>query len=304
MRKLLLATIVFFCTISNSYFFKVSSFVERLKELFMILRKKTFSLLILSLGGGLLGFWFVWANSQHPKVVDSKIGEELVHLSLIMDGNRRWAANNGKLAGEGHYQGALAIRKAVDFCLAEGIKHLSLYAFSLENLNRSQEEKRDLFDLIPKFFEKYSEELLAKKVRIRFIGDRNLFPLEATHCITQIEKITNDCDSLNVYFMFFYGGQQEIIAGMKKIGEKIKAGEVEPEAISQAFFEQQLWSVGVPDPDLLIRFGGRKRLSNFLPFKLGYTELCFLDNFWPDVNEKILKKCCQDFLIVGRTFGH
>ena len=245
----------------------------------------------------------VYGGLDDVPMVDSVLVGKLNHLAIVMDGNRRWAKQRGLLPWDGHKEGAKTIGKAVDFCLDKQIKFLSLYTFSLENVNRSEEEKSNLFSMIVQYFEKSKAELLSRDIRVRVIGDKTLFPKDVVGPLSEIEESTKDCKTLVLSFMFFYGGRQEILAAAKNLCQKIKAGTLGIEELNEVTFEGELWSHGLPHPDLLLRTGGCNRVSNFLLWQMAYTEMAFLKHYWPEVSYEILEKHYQSFLETKRTFG-
>jgi len=227
----------------------------------------------------------------------------LNHIAFVMDGNRRWAKKQGLVSTQGHAQGVDTVKKVIEFCLTKGIRYVSLYTFSIENFKRSKLEKRFLFNLLSQEIAKGLGELIEKSVRVKFIGDRSLFPSSVVDNCQLCEKETASFDRLTVNFLFCYGGRQEIIDGIKKIACKVKEGTLEEDSISEDLFAQNLWSNGTPDPDLIVRTGGQKRLSNFLLYQAAYSELSFLDCFWPEITIEDLEQIYYGFMKRKRNFG-
>lgn len=227
----------------------------------------------------------------------------LVHVACIMDGNRRWAMQRGLEKIEGHKAGIEAAKTIIEFCLEKKIKYLSLYTFSTENFKRAQKEVESIFGLMLQEAHKGIDEFKKQDIRIRFIGDRNLFPSELAPYLDQFEKETAHCDTLHVSFLFCYGAQQEIAAAAKNIARKVKKGELAEDEITPELVAHHLWTHELPEPDLIIRTGFVSRLSNFLLFQAAYAELCMLDCFWPDINKQRLQQVYDQFLNNQRRFG-
>lgn len=225
------------------------------------------------------------------------------HLAIIMDGNRRWAKAQGLIPSLGHRQGAEKVELAIKFCLKQKIKHLSLYTFSLENFKRSEFEKNFLFSLLIEQANKNCEKLIESKVCVKFIGDRTKFPPSVMAACQQLEKETSSCRELNLYFNFCYGGQQEIISGVKNILKEIRNNKINEEDINETNFKEYLWSHNIPDPEIIVRTGGINRLSNFFLFQAAYSELFFLDCLWPDLTEENLQNVFDEFKLRIRNYG-
>ncbi len=226
------------------------------------------------------------------------------HLACIMDGNRRWAKQHGWLPFDGHREGLKTAQRVIDFCLKQSIPHLSLYTFSLENFSRPPQELHFLFNvLMQEMKQKLLKEFIRKGVRVSFVGDRSLFPKAVIPVCQEIEEQTKGLSALKVNLLFCYGGQQEIVHGVKSIVQKIKAGLISEDAITDKLVEQSLWTSAVPAPDLIIRTGGVKRLSNFFLFKAAYSELFFLDCFWPELSHTDLQQVVESFYERQRNFG-
>lgn len=227
----------------------------------------------------------------------------ITHLAIVMDGNRRWAKKRLLTPWKGHQEGVEAAQKTIAFCLKKNIKFLSLYTFSIENFNRSAEEKNFLFEILAQQVYKRLPELIKQGLRIRFIGDRALFPKNLIAIIDDVEQQTQHLYNLHVNVLFCYGGQQEIAYACKAIAHKVKAGILQEDHINEQTVSDHLWTAGIPAPDLIIRTGGRMRLSNFLLFQAAYSELYFLDCLWPDITEQDLEKAVHAFEEVTRNFG-
>jgi undecaprenyl diphosphate synthase len=220
-----------------------------------------------------------------------------------MDGNRRWAAQQGLLSSLGHRKGFETITKIIDFCAQKQIAYLSLYTFSIENLQRAPEEQSFLFEVLAYEAIERLLELKEKNVHIKFIGDRQLFPKSVRPLCEKIEKETRSCTGLTVLFLLCYGGQQEIVDTAKRIATKVKKGDLQEADISVELFNRFLWTDAIPEPDLIVRTGGRSRLSNFLLFQAAYAELYFLDCLWPDITENDLTLALAYYQECQKNFG-
>lgn len=219
------------------------------------------------------------------------------HLACIMDGNRRWAKKQGKVSWLGHKEGMKAAQKTIQFCLDSKISYLSLYAFSLENFRRSEIEKNYIFDLLVSFSQKYLQDLIQKNVKVRFVGDRKMFPSAVVDVCQNIEMQTEGCTALECNILFCYGSQQEIVSAMQRaIHEHVKISSVKDVA-------SLLWTAGTPDPDLIIRTGGVHRLSNFLLFQAAYAEIRFSETLWPDMAEDELSLHVQSAISAQKNYG-
>jgi len=227
-------------------------------------------------------------------------------MALVMDGNRRWARAQGMLPMRGHAEGVKTAKKVVEFCLKKGIRHVSLYTFSIENFKRTVQEKSFLFNLLAKELSKDGVigGLSEKGVRIRFVGDRSLFPeVLRAHC-DRVEKETAQNDTLTVNLLFCYGGRQEMVFSAKNIAQKVQDGTLKADDITEETVAQHMWTNGSPDPDVVVRTGAAQRLSNFLLFQAAYSELYFLDRMWPAVTDQDLEDVYQDFITKRqRRFG-
>ena len=228
----------------------------------------------------------------------------LNHLACIMDGNRRWATQQGLSSLFGHKKGLDTIHLVIDFCLEYKISYLSLYTYSTENLkNRSCMEQDYLFGVLAQEAAQDLDEFKRKKLRMRFIGDRDLFPQSIRSLCEKIEKETVDGTALEVNFLLCYGGRQEIVDTTKRIAKKIASGELTENEITPEFFENNLWTAGSPSPGLIIRTGAQRRLSNFLSYQSAYSELYFLDCMWPNISHQDLQAALIYYDRSKKNFG-
>jgi len=227
----------------------------------------------------------------------------LKHLACIMDGNRRWAINQGLIPWYGHKNGLDSVRRVMDFCLEKKIMHLSLYTFSIENLKRAEDEQRYLFEVLAQEALQELEDFKRKNVRVRFIGDRTLFPKNIRPICEKIERETDGCTLLQLNFLLCYGGQQEIVDTAKRIVVKVVKGDLLVNDITTDLFENFLWTSSSPSPDLIIRTGGDNRLSNFLLFQCAYSELYFLNCLWPDISVENLESAITYYDNCRKNFG-
>lgn len=234
----------------------------------------------------------------------SLIPTSLQHLAIIMDGNRRWAKKNKMNVLLGHSKGGVdAAKMAIEFCLENKIPYLSLYTFSLENFKRSEDEKECLFNLISACGESELKEFIDRGVRIRFIGDRNLFPQKVRNGCAVLEERTKHLNTLCLNILFCYGGRQEIIAAARSLANDVCSGVLAEGAITEKEFAKRLWLGDCPDPDLVIRTSGVQRLSNFLLYQVAYSEIYFIPCYWPEMTKEKLAQAIAWFNDVKRNFG-
>jgi undecaprenyl diphosphate synthase len=237
-------------------------------------------------------------------VKEEKKSPMLQHLACIMDGNRRWARDHKFETFFGHKKGLDAVQHVVDFCLIKQIPYLSLYAFSLENLEqRSQKEQNYLFEVLAQEALQNIDTFKNKNIRIKFIGDSALFPLSMKSVCEKAEQETESAKALQVNFLLCYGGRQEIVDATKRIAIEVAQGTLQPESITPDLFEKFLWTSPMPSPDLIIRTGGQQRLSNFLLFQCAYSELYFTDCLWPDISPVELESALTYFDTCRKNFG-
>lgn len=224
------------------------------------------------------------------------------HLAIIMDGNRRWAERQKLMRSMGHKQGAQTVRTLIKFCLARKIEIVSVYAFSLENFNRTPQEIKEIFELIIDQATSMLPELKEHGVAMRFIGNIKSAPQSVQDAITKLEKETAPGKKLLLNVLFCYGGRQEILSAIEHIIKDVKNGKL-TQAPSEEVFKKYLWTSDLPDPDLIIRTGGLKRLSNFLTYQTSYSELYFTERLWPDLTVQDLDHALEEYYLRQRNFG-
>ncbi|MDH7564645.1 MAG: polyprenyl diphosphate synthase [Candidatus Bathyarchaeota archaeon] len=236
-----------------------------------------------------------------------KNGTKPEHIAIILDGNRRWASKRVLEPWIGHEKGAENVERLLDWCLKLGVRSITLYTFSTENFQRSEEEVNEIMRIAENEFRKIlsDERIVKNKVRVKVIGRINLLPESLQRLIMDAEKATQDYDEHFLNFAFAYGGRAEIVDAAKKVAEKAQRGEISPEAIDEQTFERFLYTAHMPkqDPDLIIRTSGEERLSGFLLWQSAYSELCFLDICWPDFRAIDLLRAVRTFQSRTRRFG-
>lgn len=225
------------------------------------------------------------------------------HIAIIMDGNGRWASRRGLPRAAGHRAGVESLKRAVETCAELGVSYLTVYAFSTENWKRPQEEINALMELLVEYIEKELHVLKQNNVRIKTIGDITELPTKALSRIKKAEQETADNKQLYLQIALNYGGRKELIEAVKKISADVLNKKIQTEKIEEKIFISYLYTAGIPDPDLLIRTAGEKRLSNFLLWQSAYTEFWFTDVFWPDFTAQHLYQAINDYQHRQRRFG-
>ena len=225
------------------------------------------------------------------------------HVAIIMDGNGRWAKRRMLPRAIGHRKGADAVRRAVRGALSEGVRYLTLYAFSSENWKRPADEVDDLMGLLRLYIRQEIDELDANGVRVRFIGGWRKLSPDIVSLIDGAVERTRHNDTLHLVIALNYGSQAEIVAASRRLAEDVAAGRLTADDITEDRFAGCLETVDVPDPDMVIRTSGEKRLSNFLLWQSAYAELVFLDLLWPDFTEETLATAIREFQGRERRFG-
>lgn len=220
------------------------------------------------------------------------------HIGFIMDGNGRWATQRGLSRSDGHRQGAEALKKVVKACSQKGIKVVSIYAFSCENWSkRPKSEIKFLFSLITQFVKKEMKDYVKSGYRVRFSGDLSQLPKSTQNAVQKVIDASKNNDGLIVNIALNYGSHQEIVRAVNMI---LQSGLRE---IDEQMLEDCLYSAGLPPLDLVVRSSGEKRLSNFMLWQASYSELIFLDKFWPDFDESTLDEILEEYSKRERRFG-
>ncbi len=220
-----------------------------------------------------------------------------------MDGNGRWACQQGMLRFEGHRAGINAVKTVIQCCIKRGIPVLSLFAFSSENWQRPREEVSFLMELFLEALQKEVDELLKHGVRLIFSGDRTLLNPELALQMERAEELTAVNQTLVLNVMVNYGGKWDITQACRMLAEQVKAGKLKPENITEEQVARHLSNHPFGDPDLLIRTSGEQRISNFFLWQLAYTELYFTDILWPEFGEEAFEKALLDYSNRQRRYG-
>ncbi len=225
------------------------------------------------------------------------------HVAVIMDGNGRWAEIHGNDRIFGHTQGVDAVRSIVEGAGEIGVEYLTLYAFSTENWDRPKEEVNALMSLLVNSIVQETDNLNEKNVKMLAIGDLYSLPVDVQSKLREAIQITSSNTGLNLVLALSYSGRWEIIEAVKKIVNKIQSGEINENKINESVFTSHLSTVGIPDPELLIRTSGEYRISNFLLWQIAYSEFYFTPILWPDFRKENLFEAIADFQRRERRFG-
>ena len=229
------------------------------------------------------------------------------HIAIILDGNRRWAKRNLTIQEKGHFKGADAVENLLDWCEEFDIKIITLYVLSAENLDRKNEELDYLYELIHKRLEKLCNDprLHKNKMRVKAIGTIELLPESIKDVLSRLDKITKDYDKHFLNIAIAYGGQDELVDAVKKIGTKIRDGELNANDINKEVIESNLYTSHLPQssPDMILRTSGEKRMSGFLLWQSAYSELVFLDIFWPEFRKIDQMRAIRTFQKRKRRIG-
>ena len=231
--------------------------------------------------------------------------EELLpkHIAFILDGNRRWAKKRMLPAKLGHKAGADTFEKIMKYANHRGIKYATAYVFSTENWKRAEDEISAIMDLLIYYLDDYSEWADLDNIKLRIIGERSRLSEAVQRSIVKVENKTKNNTGLTLLIALNYGGRLEITQAVQKIAEQVKEGKIDPQDITEDMISDNLYTAGIPDPDLMIRTSGELRLSNFLPWQLTYSEFLFVDKYWPDFSEQDLDDAIAEFQKRNRKFG-
>jgi len=225
------------------------------------------------------------------------------HIAIIMDGNGRWAKEQGQDRLFGHYHGVISVRKVVEAATEIGIQYLTLYAFSTENWDRPQEEVKGLMTLFVDTIAKEVPDLHKNNIKLHFIGNLNMLPNEAQDALANAMEITAQNTGLTLVIALSYSSRWELVEATKSIAQKVLDGSLDTAHITEAEISENLTTRAFPDPELMIRTSGECRISNFLLYQLAYAELYFTDTLWPAFGKEDLIKAVSEYQSRERRFG-
>mgnify|MGYP003884009883 CR=1 FL=1 len=251
-----------------------------------------------------LGIYKVYEKWLWQQIKDKPKPE---HIAIILDGNRRWALDHSLNPHLGHYYGADKTESVLRWCLDLGVKTITLYAFSTENFKRPPDEVKELMNLFEHKLKQMldNEDIHKHKVRVKAIGRLNLLPKKIQRLIKQVEDATKDYNEHFLNLAMAYGGRAEIVDAAKEIAQNITEGTLSPEEIDEDVFEKYLYTAHLPkqDPDLIIRTSGEERLSGFLLYQSAYSELFFVDVYWPEFRRIDILRAIRTYQKRKRRFG-
>ncbi|PAV06744.1 polyprenyl diphosphate synthase [Methanosphaera cuniculi] len=242
--------------------------------------------------------WYISRNLDKDKMPK--------HVAIIMDGNRRYSKLQGNMnVIEGHKKGVSTLENVLEWCIDLGIEIVTVYAFSTENFNRPPQEVEGLMNLFVESFTDIAtnKKIHKNKVRIKAVGKLELFPQEVRDAIKYAEDKTKDYDSHQINIALGYDGRVEIVDALKKIAEDIKSGKIEPSEINEEMINDNLYTAGLEDPNLVIRTSGEERLSGFLLWQSSYSELYFTDSLWPELRKVDFLRAIRSYTQRDRRFG-
>jgi undecaprenyl diphosphate synthase len=225
------------------------------------------------------------------------------HIAVVMDGNGRWARKRLLPRTAGHKAGVKATRRLVELCAIKGIGALTVFAFSSENWNRPDQEVSSLMSLFVTTLDSELNKLHEQGIRIRFIGDRSRFAENLQQSITAAEQKTAANTRLTLNIAANYGGRWDIVNAARHLAKKLVTGDIAAEQINEQAFSRELCLADLPEPDLFIRTGGERRISNFLLWQIAYTELFFTDTLWPEFNDVAFEEALDWYATRQRRFG-
>ncbi|MFP4169753.1 MAG: polyprenyl diphosphate synthase [Methanomassiliicoccales archaeon] len=238
----------------------------------------------------------------HKEVLQNKVPG---HIAIIMDGNRRFAKEFGLADNLGHSKGKDKLENLMEWCLDLDIKILTVYAFSTENMGRSEDEVEYLMDLFEENFNRLSEDerIHKNEIRVTVMGQKDLLPDRVNRAIEVAEEATSEYDQYFYNIALAYGGRQEIIQAIKQLAREVKEGELDVEEIDEESFSRFLYTADFPDPDLVLRTSGEERVSNFLLWQMAYSELYFTDVYWPGFRKVDFLRAIRTYQMRQRRFG-
>jgi len=224
------------------------------------------------------------------------------HIAIIMDGNGRWAKQRGLPRTAGHAAGGETFRRIANYCRTLGVKYLTVYAFSTENWKRSEEEVAGIMRLLGKYLQEALADMEKNRVRFRFFGDLSKLSHQLQKLCTDAENRSSEFD-VQVNFCLNYGGRDELVRASRAFAADVAAGKYHPEDLSEELLSKYLYSADVPDPELIIRPSGEKRISNFLLWQSAYSEFVFMNVLWPDFGPDDLDEAIAEYHQRNRRFG-
>ncbi len=225
------------------------------------------------------------------------------HVAIIMDGNRRWAKEKGIDYRLGHKEGAKTLEKIVRYAKKVGIKYITVYAFSTENWKRSEEEVGALMFFLKTYLDDYGKRADSENIKVKVLGDITVLSDGLQKSIRKCEDRTKDNDGITFCIGINYGGRDELIHAIKNIANDVKNEKININDIDETIVANNLYTAGIPDPDLVIRTSGELRTSNFLPWQIVYSEFLFLDKYWPDFSEEDIDNAIVVYQKRNRKFG-
>ncbi len=249
-------------------------------------------------------------NSNQPGSVETQQLRDMLdknhlprHIAIIMDGNGRWAKEQGQDRLFGHFHGVESVRNIVEGCAELGIEFLTLYAFSTENWDRPENEVNGLMELLVDTIRRETETLNKNNIKLHVIGDRRMLSNDVNNELNEGLEITAGNTGLNLIMALSYSGRWELVNAVKNIAADVEQGKLHASDITQDTLQHYLWTSEFPDPELMIRTSGEYRISNFLLFQLAYAELYFTNTRWPDFRKKHLYEALLDFQRRERRYG-
>ncbi len=249
-------------------------------------------------------FRSIFKKNKPTQTAESIKADSLpLHVGIIMDGNRRWAKKRNLPVSAGHSKGAETFKKLALYCNKIGLRHLTVYAFSTENWKRSEKEISALMLLFRKYLKMVMEEFKEENIRIKFIGDISRFSEDIKEMVKVIETETKNRTGLNLNIAMNYGSRAEILRAVRNISQKIESKKLKTEDINEQLLENNLYTKGQGDIDLIIRTAGEQRISNFLLWQGAYAEFYFTDVLWPDFSENEFNKAITEYNKRIRKFG-
>ncbi len=245
-----------------------------------------------------------WQQGRSVLDMDKLIKEKLPrHIAIIMDGNGRWAKRRALARLKGHQKGMEAVKEVVRCCRELGIEALTLYAFSQENWKRPKTEIQGLMRLLKRFIRSELAELHRNNIKVQSIGQLERLPEDVQAIVHEAMELTKNNTGMILNVALSYGGRDEILRAVARLVQKAKTNHFSPDELTEELFSRELYTAGLPDPDLLIRTSGEMRISNFLLWQLAYTEIYVTDVLWPDFRKQDLYKALSDYQKRQRRFG-